>query len=158
MGLAVPFPAGLAGRPGVRPAAYRVAWQRQRFRDHWHQLSQQGRPGRPMIAKKVRELIRDMSRANPTWGAPRLVGELRKLGIHVAKSTVEKYCVRPLKPPSPTWKAFLKNHMQDLVSIDLFVVPTLMHKVLFVLVVLAHERRRVVHVNVTEHPTTEWTA
>lgn len=135
-----------------------TAWQRRRFRDHWRRLSQSGKPGRPTIAKELRNLIQDMSRANPTWDAPRIVGELQKLGIHVAKSTVEKYRMRPPKPPSPTWKAFLKNHMQDLVSIDFFVAPTLTHKVLFVLVVLAHERRRVVHVNVTEHPTAEWTA
>ena len=86
-----------------------------------------------------------------------LSGELRKLGIDVAKSTVDKYRVRSRKPPSPTWKAFLKNHVRDLVSIDFFVVPTVRFKVLFVLVVLAHHRRRVVHFNVTEHPTAQWT-
>ena len=99
-----------------------------------------------------------MWQANPTWGAPRIVGELRKLGIDVAKSTVETYRVRPQKPPSPTWKTFLKNHVQDLVSLDFFMVPTVRHTVLFVLVILAHHRRRVVHFNVTEHPTAEWTA
>jgi putative transposase len=128
------------------------------FRDHWRRPSQQGRPGRPTIAKAVRELIRNMSRANPTWGAPRILGELRKLGIEVAKSTVEKYRVRPHKPPSPTWKAFLQNHMQDLVALDFFTVPTATFLVLFVLVILAHERRRIVHFNVTEHPTAAWTA
>jgi hypothetical protein len=87
-----------------------------------------------------------------------MVGELRKLGIEVAKSTVEKYCARPKKPPSPTWKAFLHNHVKDLVSVDLFIVPTVTFGVLFVLVILAHERRRIVHVNVTEHPTAAWTA
>jgi hypothetical protein len=87
------------------------------------------------------------------WGAPRMVGELRKLGINVAKSTVEKYRVHARKPPSPTWKTFVKNHAQDLVSLDFFVVPTVTHKVLFVLLILAHERRRVVHFNITEHPT-----
>jgi putative transposase len=135
-----------------------IAWQRKRFRDHWRRLSQQGRPGRPAIAHAIRDLIRDMSWANPTWGAPRIVGELRKLGIDVAKSTVEKYRVHARKPPLPTWKTFLKNHVQDLVSLDFFVVPTLTHKVLFVLLILAHERRRLVHFNVTEHPTAEWTA
>jgi putative transposase len=135
-----------------------VAWQRQRFRDHWRRLSQRGTPGRPTIAQEVRDLIRTMWQTNPTWGAPRIVGELRKLGIDVAKSTVEKYRVRPKKPPSSTWKTFLKHHMQDLVALDFFVVPTVTHKVLFVLLILAHERRRVVHVNVTEHPTAEWTA
>jgi putative transposase len=99
-----------------------------------------------------------MWQANPTWGSPRIVGELRKLGIDVAKSTVETYRVRSRKPPSPTWKAFLKNHVKDLVAMDFLVVPTVTYKVLVVLVILAHERRRVVHVNLTEHPPAEWTA
>ena len=92
------------------------------------------------------------------WGSLRIVGELRKLGIHVAKSTVEKYQLRLRKPPSPTWKVFLRNHVKDLVALDFFVVPTVSYKVLLVLVILAHERRRVVHVNVTAHSTAEWTA
>jgi putative transposase len=135
-----------------------IAWQRKRFREHWRHLSQRGKPGRPVIAKEVRDLIRTMWQANPTWGAPRIVGELGKLGIDVAKSTVEKYRIRPPKPLSPTWKTFLTNHVQDLMSLDFFVVPTVRHKVLFVLVILAHHRRRVVHFNVTEHPTAVWTA
>src|SRR6266403_5864654 len=90
-----------------------IAWQRRRFRDHWRRLSQPGTPGRPTIAKEVRELIRTMWQTNPTWGAPRIVGELHKLGIDVAKSTVETYRVRPPKPPSPTWKTFLTHHVQD---------------------------------------------
>jgi putative transposase len=92
------------------------------------------------------------------WGTPRIVGELAKLGIEVAKSTVDKYRVRPRKPPSPTWKAFLQNHVTDLVSIDFFVVPTIQFKLLFVLVVLAHARRKVIHCTVTENPTAQWTA
>jgi putative transposase len=135
-----------------------IAWQKQRFREHWRRVSQRGTPGRPAIAKEVKNLIRDMSRANPLWGSPRIVGELRKLGIDVAKSTGEKYRVRPRKPPSPTWKTFLHNHAQDLVAMDFLVVPTVTFKVLFVLVILAHARRRIVHVNVTEHPTAPWTA
>jgi transposase InsO family protein len=98
-----------------------------------------------------------MSEANTGWGSPRIVGELQKLGIDVAKSTVEKYRVRATRTPSPTWKAFLKSHVGDLVAIDFFVVPTVKFKALFVLVVLAHHRRRVVHFNVTEHPTARWT-
>ena len=86
-----------------------IAWQRRRFRDHWRQLSQPGRPGRPPLAQEVHELIQAMWQANPMWGSPRIVGELQKLGIDVAKSTVEMYRVRPRKPPSPTWKIFLKN-------------------------------------------------
>jgi len=102
-------------------------------------------------------LIRKMSEAIISWGSPRIVGELRKLGIDVAKSTVEKYRVRSRKPSSPTWKAFRNNHVRDLVSIDFFVVPTVRNKVLFVLVVLAHHRRSVVHFNVTKHPAARWT-
>jgi putative transposase len=135
-----------------------IAWQRQRFRDHWRRLSQRGQPGRPAIPKEARQLIRDMWRANPTWGSPRIVGELRKLGIDVAKAMVETYRVRPHKPPSPTWKTFLTNHVQDLMSLDFLVVPTVRPTVLFVLVILAHHRRRVVHFNVTKHPTAAWTA
>jgi putative transposase len=110
------------------------------------------------MAKEVRALIPDMWQANPTWGSPRIVGELRKVGIEVAKSTVEKYRLRPRKPSSPTWKAFLNNHVRDLAAMDFFVVPTVTFKVLFVLVILAHERRRIMPVNVTEHPTAQWTA
>ena len=135
-----------------------IAWQRKRFRDHWRRLSQQGKPGRPAIAKDVRDLIRTMWQANPTWGSPRIVGELRKLGIEVAKSAVEKFRPRLTKPSSPTWKTFLKNHMQDLVAMDFFVVPTVTFRVLFVLVILAHDRRRIVHCNITAHPTARWTA
>jgi transposase InsO family protein len=135
-----------------------IAWQQQRFRDHWRRVRAQGTPGRPAIAKEIRALIQDMWQANPTWGSPRIVGELHKLGIEVTKSTVEKYRIRRPKPPSPTWKAFLTNHVQDLVALDFFVVPTVTHTVLFVLLILAHERRRVVHVNITEHPTAQWTA
>jgi transposase InsO family protein len=99
-----------------------------------------------------------MSSANPTWGSPHIRGELAKIGITISKSTVERYMVRRRKPPSPTWRAFLTNHIKDLVSVDFFIVPTSRFKVLFVFVVLAHYRRRVLHFNVTEHPTAEWTA
>jgi putative transposase len=133
-----------------------VAWKR--FREHWRSLSQRGNPGRPAIAKEVHALIRTMWQSNPTWGAPRIVGELQKPGIDVAKATVEKYRVRPRQPPSPTWRAFLNNHVRDLAAMDFFVVPTVTFKVLFVLVILAHQRRRIVHVNDTEHPSAEWTA
>jgi putative transposase len=135
-----------------------LAWQKKRFRDYWHRLSQSGKPGRPTTSKEVRELIRDMWRSNPTWGSPRIVGELGKLGITVAKSTVERYRPRVRKPPSPTWKAFLTNHVKDLVSCDFFTMPTATFKVLFVFIILAHDRRRIVHFNITEHPTAQWTA
>ena len=135
-----------------------IAWQRKHFRAHWRRLSQRGTPGRPALAKEVRDLMRQMWQANPTWGSPRIVGELRKLGIEVVKSTVEKYRPRSKKPSSPTWKAFLKNHVQDLVALDFFVVPTVTFRVFFVLVSLAHERRRIIHFSITEHPTAQWTA
>ncbi len=134
-----------------------LTWQNKRCRDYWRRLSQSGKPGRPAITKDVRELIRDMWRSNPTWGSPRIVGELRKLGITVAKSTVEKYRPRIRKPPSPTWKAFLTNHVTDIVACDFFTVPTATFRVLFVCIMLAHERRHIVHGNVTEHPTAQWT-
>jgi len=140
----------------VQPSTV-IAWQRRRFRDHWALLSR-SRTGRPAVARELRELIRKMSMANPGWGSPRIVGELGKLGIAVSKSTVEKYMLRPRKPPSPTWRTFLENHVKDLVATDFFVVPTVSFKVLFVFIVLAHARRRVVHFNVTEHPTAQWTA
>jgi transposase InsO family protein len=135
-----------------------IAWQHRRFREYWAKLSRSGKPGRPTVSKEIRALIRTLSKANPLWGSPRIAGELRKLGIEVAKSTVEKYRVRTRKPPSPTWKAFLNNHVKELVAIDFFVVPTLDFGVLFVLIILAHDRRRVVHLNITEHPTEQWTA
>jgi transposase InsO family protein len=99
-----------------------------------------------------------MWQSNPTWGSPRIVGELRQLGIDVAKSTVEKYRPKVRKPSSPTWKAFLTNHVHGLVACDVFTVPTVAFRVLFVFIVLAHDRWRIVHFNVTEHPTAPWTA
>ena len=135
-----------------------LAWQKKRFRDYWRCLSQSSKPGRPTISKEVIDLIRDMWRSNPTWGSPRIVGELRKLGITVAKSIVEKYRPRIRKPPSPTWRAFLANHVKDIVACDFFIVPTVQCRVLFVFIILAHERRRIIHFNITEHPTAQWTA
>jgi putative transposase len=135
-----------------------LIWQKTRFRDYWRGLSQQSQPGRPAVSQEVRALIRDMWRSNPTCGSPRIVGELRKLGLNVAKSTVEKYRPRVRKPSSPTWKTFLNNHVHDIVACDFFLVPTATCRVLFVFIMLAHERRRIVHFNVTEHPTAQWTA
>jgi putative transposase len=89
---------------------------------------------------------------------PRIVGELAKIGIDLPKSTVAKYMVRRRKPPSATWRAFLKNHIQDIVAVDFFVVPTVRNQILFVFLILAHQRRRVLHFNVTAYPTAEWTA
>ena len=135
-----------------------IAWRRRKFREHWRRLIRSGRPGRPAIAREVRDLIRKMSSANPLWGAPHIVGELAKIGINLRKSTVEKYMVRRRKPPSPTWQAFLKNHIKEIIAVDFFVVPTVRNQVLFVFLVLAHHRRRVLHFNVTANPTARWTA
>jgi hypothetical protein len=135
-----------------------LAWQKQRFRDYWRRVSQSSKSGRPAISKELRDLIRDMWRSNPTWGSPHIVGELRKLDITVATSTVGKYRSQVRQPPSPTWKAFLANHVKDLVVCDFFTVPTVQCRVLFVFIMLAHERRRIVHFNITEHPTAQWTA
>jgi len=99
-----------------------------------------------------------MQTANPLWGAPRIHGELPKLGIEIAQATVAKYLGRRDRPPSPTWRSFLRNHVSQLASIDFFTVPTATFRVLFVFVVLSHDRRRIVHVNVTAHPTAAWTA
>jgi transposase InsO family protein len=150
--------------PGWQPALAFVqprtviAWQQKRFRDYWRRLSQQKKPGRPAISKDVIALVQDIWRSNPTWGAPQTVGELHKIGIDVAKSTVEKYRLKSHKPSSPPWQAFLTNHGPDLVSCDFFTVPTATVRGLFVFIILAHDRRRIVHCNLTEHPTAPWTA
>ena len=109
------------------------------------------------MARDIRALIRQMRSANPLWGAPRIHGELRKLGIEVSQTTVAKYIVRRQTPPSPTWRTFLTTHVSQLASIDFFTVPTATFQILFVLVVLSHNRRRIVYVNVTQHPTAAWT-
>jgi transposase InsO family protein len=106
----------------------------------------------------VRQLIRRVSTANPGWGAPRIHGELGKLGITVSETTVAKYMVRYGRPPSQTWRTFLSNHVEDLVSADFFIVPTATFRLLFVFVILSHDRRRPVHFGITRHPTAEWTA
>ncbi len=135
-----------------------IAWHRKGFRLYWRWKSRAGKSGRPSVSREVRELIRQMSSANPLWGAPRIHGELLKLGIQISEATVAKYMVRQRKPPSQTWRSFLENHVQQLVAIDFLVVPTVSFRVLYVFVVLAHHRRHAVHFNVTAHPTAEWTA
>ena len=135
-----------------------LRWQRRRFREHWTTLS--GRPtgGRPSVGPEIKTLVSRMAAANPLWGAPRIHGELLTLGIDVAERTVSRLIPKRPSPPSQTWRTFLTNHVRDLVSLDFFTVPTAGLRVLFVLVVLAHPRRRVLHFNVTEHPTAYWTA
>jgi transposase InsO family protein len=140
----------------VRPETV-IGWHRQGFRRYWAWKSRR-RWGRPAIGRDLRDLIRQMSRANPLWGAPRIHGELLKLGLTVSQATVSKYIVRPRRPPSQAWRTFLKNHAADVIALDFFTVRTATFRVLFVLVMLTHSRRRLVHFNVTEHPTAEWTA
>jgi putative transposase len=140
----------------VRPETV-VRWHRRGFRLYWAWKSR-GRWGRPAIGRDLRDLIRRMSRANPLWGAPRIHGELLKLGLSVSQATVSKYMVRLRRPPSQAWRTFLKNHAEHLIALDFFTVPTATFRVLFVLVMLTHGRRRLFHFNVTEHPTAEWTA
>ena len=119
--------------------------------------SGQPRLGRPPIPGDVRALIQKMHRANPFWGAPHIHGELQKLGIAISETTVAKYLGRRPSSPSPTWRTFLRTHLSQCASMDFFTVPTATFRVLFVLVILSHDRRRVVHVNVTDHPTAAWT-
>ena len=134
-----------------------IAWHRRGFRLFWTWKSRR-RTGRPTVTQELRALIRTMSAANPLWGAPRIHGELLKLGFTVSQTTVATYMVRHRPLPSQTWRTFLTNHAQQLIAADFFVVPTATCRLLFVLVLLAHDRRRVVHVAVTEHPTAAWTA
>jgi len=135
-----------------------VRWNRKGFRLYWIWKSRRRWGGRPAIDPDVRELIRTMSRDNIGWGAPRIHGELQTLGIRVCESTVAKYMIRHRKPPSQTWRAFLVNHVSELASVDFFTVPTATFRLLYVFVVLRHERREIVHFNATYHPTAEWTA
>jgi transposase InsO family protein len=134
-----------------------LRWQRRRFREYWTKLSGHSTAGRPRVDPEIRALIARMAAANLLWGAPRIHGELLKLGLDVTERTVSRLMPKRRPEPSQTWRTFLDNHVRDLVSIDFFTVPTARLRVLFVLVVLAHHRRRVVHFNITEHPTAAWT-
>src|SRR5258708_2101652 len=135
-----------------------VRWHRQWLRRRWTQRSAKTRPGRPSTAAAIRTLVDKMGAANPLWGAPRIHGELGKLGIAVSERTVSRLLRRRRRPPSQTWRTFLTNHVASVVSMDFFTVPTLTGRVLFVLVLLTHHRRRIVHLAITEHPTAAWTA
>jgi putative transposase len=134
-----------------------IAWHRKGFGLFWTWKIRHGQPGRPPVSKEIRQLIRKMSRENPLWGAPRIHGELLKLGIDIGETSVGKYIIRTPKPPSQNWRTFLENHVKTMVSIDFFTVPTIRFQILYVFLVLAHDRRRIVHFNVTAHPTAEWT-
>src|SRR3981081_2361112 len=117
-----------------------VAWHRKGFRLFWTWKTPRGKPGRPSVPQEIRNLIRMMSRNNPRWGAPCIHGELLKLGIEITEPTVAKYMVRLRKPPSQTWRTFLENHVKSMVSVDFFTVPTIRFQILYVFLVLAHDR------------------
>jgi len=140
----------------VQPATV-VDWHRKGFRTYWRWRSR-ARGGRPRIDPSVRKLIRHMWSSNPTWGAPRIQAELHKIGIDVSDSTVRRY--RPLRvtPPSQTWRSFLENHLTDIAATDFFIVPTVTFRVLYVLLIMSHDRRRILHFNVTTSPSAQWTA
>src|SRR5947207_6337321 len=135
-----------------------LRWQRRRFCEHWTKLSARPIAGRPPVNAEIKALVTRMAAANPLWGAPRIHGGLLRLGIDVSERTVSRLMPKRRPLPSQTWRTFLANHVRDLVSLDFFTVPTARLRVPFVPVVLAHHRRRVVHFNVTEHPTARWTA
>ena len=139
----------------VKPATV-LAWHRKGFRLYWRRRSHH--LGRPGTSREIRQLIRQMSQANPLWGAPRIHGELLKLGIEVSQATVGRYMPWRPKVPSPTWRSFLQNHMHDTAAVDMFVVVTATFRLLYALVVLGHERRNVIHFSVTPNPTQAWLA
>ena len=141
----------------VQPATV-IRWHRKGFRAFWSWKSRRRSRGRPAVAADIRNLIRRMSRENPLWGAPRIHGELLKLGVAISQAVVSKYMPRHSRPPSQTWRTFLRNHLECLASADFFVVPTATFRLLFVFIVLHHERRRIVHFGITGHPTSAWTA
>jgi transposase InsO family protein len=138
----------------VRPETV-IRWHRVGFRLYWRWKSR-SRGGRPKVPSDVQQLIRDISVANPLWGAPRIHGELLKLGIDVGQTTVAKYMGRGRRPPSQGWKTFLRNHADGIASIDLFVVPTISFQLLYGLLILQHGRREILWLGATTHPSAEW--
>jgi transposase InsO family protein len=134
-----------------------IRWHRAGFRAYWRWKSRSG-GGRPRCPAEIRQLIREMSMANPLWGAPRIHGELLKLGIEVGQTTVAKYMAKRRRPPPQGWKTFLHNHADGIASMDLFVVPTISFRLLYGLLVLRHARRELLWLGVTAHPTAEWIA
>jgi hypothetical protein len=136
----------------VKPATV-VQWHRRGFRLFWRWRSKSGRPS---VDREIRKLIREMSSANPLWGAPRIHGELLKLGIEISQATVAKYMVRRRGTPSPTWRSFLRSQAAGIAAIDMFVVASASFRLFYVMIILAHDRRRIIHTAVTEHPTAPW--
>src|SRR6202163_961013 len=139
----------------VKPATV-IDWHRKGFRPSWRRRSRH--LGQPRMSREIRDLIRQMSQANPLWGAPRIHGELLKLGIEVSQATVGRYLPWRPKAPSPSWRSFLQNHMHDTAAVDMLVVVTARLQLLYALVVLGHERRKVIHFDVTRNPTQGWLA
>jgi transposase InsO family protein len=137
----------------VKPATV-VQWHRKGFRLYWRWRSR--RLGRPKMGTEIRDLIRRMNVANPLWGAPRIHGELLKLGIQVSQATVGRYLPWRPKIPSPTWRSFLHNHLTEIAAIDMFVVATATFRLLYALIVLRNDRRTIIHFDVTENPTQAW--
>jgi len=136
-----------------------IRWHRRAFRFYWRHKSGGGKPGRPRLDAEVKSLVLKLSSANPLWGAPRIHGELLKLGIDISERSVSGIIHRNNpRPPSQTWRTFIKNHMTDMVAVDFLVVPTIRFKMLFIFVVLSHDRRKVIHFNVTAYPNAKWTA
>ncbi len=135
----------------VRPETV-VRWHRAGFRAYWRWKSRP-RSGRPKVPFEIRQLIRDMSVANPLWGAPRIHGELLKLGIDIGQTSVAKYMARRRRPPSQGWSTFLRNHADGIAAMDLFVVPTISFRLLYGLLILRHDRRRILWLGATPHPT-----
>jgi putative transposase len=131
----------------VKPTTV-IQWHRKGFRFYWRWKSGSGRQGRPKTCPEIRALIRQISAANPLWGAPRIHGELLKLGIVVSQATVGRYIPWRPKVPSPTWRSFLRNHMSNTVAVDMFVVATATFRLLYGLVVIApaDKREKIAHV------------
>jgi transposase InsO family protein len=150
------FPSILRVMTVIRPETL-VRWHRAGFRHYWRWKTN-SRGGRPQIQIELRVLIRQMSVENPLWGAPRIHGELLKLGFDVAQSSVAKYMVKRRLPPSQAWRTFLRNHAPDVAAMDLFVVPTFSFDLLYAFVIVRLHRRELVWIDVTAHPTAEWVA
>ncbi len=140
----------------VRPETM-LRWHRESFRAYWRWKARP-RGGRPRVDRETRELIARLHRENPLWGAPRIHGELLMLGLDVCESTVSNYLHELPRLPSQNWRTFVRNHIRQSVAVDLAVVPTIKFSLLYVFVVLDHERRRIFHINVTATPTAQWAA
>ena len=134
-----------------------IGWQRAGFRLFWRWKSRH-RNGRPRKDQELIQLIRRMWSANPTWGSPRIRDELAKLGLVASTATIRKYRPKSRGKPSQSWKTFLHNHAGNIVAMDFFVVPTVTFRLLYVLIIMKHERRDVVHFNITDSPSAAWTA